>query len=151
MSRRNNAETLRARTLVTPDGCWEWQGKLLRAGYGEAHYRGRQMVAHRAMWLAVGREIPAGLQLDHLCNNRRCCNPDHLEPVTSSENVKRGWQRGRPLTGATARNAAKTHCNAGHELAGDNLYRWRGGRICRACNRTRQAEAQARKREGSPA
>jgi hypothetical protein len=143
-ARVNDLSSLKSRTLVTADGCWEWQGKVIYSGYGEAHYQNRQMQAHRAMWLASGRPIPNGLQLDHLCRNRRCCNPDHLEPVTCAENIRRGWA-------ARGRNPLADRCGRGHRYDDGNTYYHRGQRYCRACNRLHAANSRARQqRRGLP-
>lgn len=74
------------------------------------------------------------LELDHLCRNRRCCRPDHLEPVTHKENVLRGMA-------PSAINARKTHCKRGHEFTAENIYPSPDGvRRCRECRRLRHAE-----------
>lgn len=113
---------------VTDAGCWEWQRGLNFGGYGSMRIEGKRWMAHRAAYeLAIG-PIPAGLDLDHLCRNRKCCNPEHLEPVTRSENLRRG-EVGRW-------NLATTHCPQGHPYDDENTYQdkrgWRGCRTCRA-------------------
>lgn len=70
-------------------GCWQWTGTLMWTGYGQIGRQGRNVAAHRAMWEHVRGPIPEGMQLDHLCHNRRCVNPAHLEPVSAAENGKR--------------------------------------------------------------
>ena len=106
-------------------GCWLWTASL-SGGYG--HYdHGR---AHRIAYLALVGPTP--MQLDHKCRVRSCCNPEHLEPVTSRENTMRG-------SGLAAQEAARTHCPRGHALSGSNLVasclRRKGKRNCKQCAR----------------
>jgi hypothetical protein len=81
--------------IVDKNGCWVWQGVLTRKGYGmkrDAQQAGKKRPAHAIYWeLANGVEVPRGLQIDHLCRNKACVNPAHLEPVTASENKRRDW------------------------------------------------------------
>lgn len=79
-----------SRYVVMESGCWEWQGAKDEDGYGIGWWGGRKTPAHRASWLASGRELASGVPLDHLCRNKPCVNPDHLEPVTTAENTRRG-------------------------------------------------------------
>lgn len=78
-----------SRYEVQPDGCWRWQGSLNHAGYGRIKLRDRWQAIHRAVYEAHRGPIPDGLELDHLCRNRACVNPDHLEPVARQENIRR--------------------------------------------------------------
>ncbi len=73
-----------------PLECWEWTGAHAPQGYGQIRAYGKTQNAHRIAWEIVRGEIPDGLQIDHLCRNRGCVNPAHLEPVTQRENILRG-------------------------------------------------------------
>lgn len=108
-------------------GCWNWSSSLNRNGYGEFWFNGTSVRAHRFSFELLKSKILHGLQLDHLCRNRKCVNPNHLEAVTNHENVIRG-------IGPTAKNYSKTHCESGHEFTKENTYlKKHGGRECRTC------------------
>lgn len=106
--------------------CWIWTGARHGMGYGN-FFATKYMLAHRFSYELANGPIPDGLTLDHLCRNRLCVNPDHLEPVTIRENLMRG-------IGPSAIAARTTHCPKGHEYSGLNIY-WakNGKRICRLC------------------
>lgn len=112
--------------MVDDAGCWLWTASLDGAGYSKIRVDGRLFNAHRWYYEMINGPIPKGLQLDHLCRVRRCVNPDHLEPVTQQENIRRG-------EGIGVINARKTHCPKGHPYAGDNLIVRSGSRGCRTC------------------
>jgi HNH endonuclease len=130
------------RVSIAATGCWLWV-RPMPDGYGRLRYGGKGSkfgVAHRFSYEALVGSIPLGLQLDHLCRVRNCVNPDHLEPVTSRENTFRGDT-------PAARNAAKTHCPAGHEYDNANTYICkRGIRMCRACSRDRMRKVRSQER-----
>lgn len=117
--------------------CWMWIGTLGNHGYGVIG-KGRRdepvLLAHRLSYETYVGPIPDGMQLDHLCRNRRCVNPAHLQPVTRRINILRGES-------APAKNARKTHCPRGHEYTPDNTFFTKtGSRLCCACGRERGHE-----------
>lgn len=124
--------------------CWVWTGATDGGGrYGSIGYARKVWRTHRLAYTLLVGPVPDGMDLDHLCRVTLCCNPAHLEPVTHQTNIHRG-------VSIQARNAAKTHCHRGHELAGDNL-RVRvsdGGRVCLACERINYENRQAKIRRG---
>lgn len=98
------AEWLFARAEVTTDpaACWTWTGSLNGDGYGKLRVDGRMSLAHRVAYETCVGPIEDGLVLDHLCNNRACVRPSHLEPVTQGENLARGRARRRALAEVAA-------------------------------------------------
>lgn len=121
--------------------CWVWTCAT-REGYGAIWYNGRTVGAHCVAYELEREPIPDGLVIDHLCRNRLCCNPAHLEPVTDGVNIRRG-------VSPFALNAAKTNCPAGHPYDEENTYVDRdGGRQCKMCHHQRQQEAWQLKSQG---
>ena len=112
--------------VIEETGCWSWVGAKNSEGYGSWWVGGRHHRAHRVMYERTKGPIPDGLVIDHLCRNRDCVNPDHLEVVTNRENIMRG-------EGYTAQQVRKTHCKRGHQLNEANIARFQGRRSCRAC------------------
>lgn len=129
-------------TKVDSSGdCWEWLADKTN-GYGRFVIGNNKKVrAHRFAYERLVGEIPEGLVIDHLCRNRACVNPKHMEVVTNRENILRG-------EGLTAINARKTHCNRGHKFTSENT-RPNGvngkGRKCRECANSKQRERRALK------
>lgn len=106
--------------------CWLWTRATHPDGYGNIRVSGRGRFAHRLAYeLEIG-PVPEGLELDHLCRVRICVNPDHLEPVTHAENMRRG------STGIL--RVPQTHCVRGHPFDEQNTRWSKGRRICRACS-----------------
>jgi HNH endonuclease len=131
-------DRLRARLIIDPSGCLLWTGRVASDGYGRITVKGAPWLVHRIAWELEYGPIPDGLVLDHVrawgCYHRHCANIAHLEPVTVRENLMRADT-------FQARNAAKTHCDSGHEFTPENtyIYTYKGSRWrqCRTCPRVR--------------
>lgn len=136
LPKRTSADRFWAAVDRAEHGCWPWKGSQRRGGYGRVRIAGRDFAAHRVAYEMEIGAIPEGLELDHLCRNRLCVRPSHLEPVTGQVNTLRGET-------LAAENAAKQRCIHGHEFTPENTY-WRGTghRTCRTCQR----DAMRRKR-----
>lgn len=133
-----------AKIRVRPGGCWAWTASTNGEGYGTFNIgppapRGDRMrLTHRLTWETLFGPVPDGLELDHACRVRECCNPAHLEAVTHQVNVLRG-------TSPAAAHAVKTHCPSGHPYDGANTHITKKGvRQCRACDRERKRVAARR-------
>ena len=109
----------------TEHGCWQWIGHKLK-GYGKFQIGPSSLLAYRWLYKEIHGSLTPGLELDHLCRNRACVNPEHLEPVSHLENIRRGkW-------------ATATHCPNGHEYTPESTaVGKRGTRLCRPCSRVR--------------
>lgn len=121
----NNIERFRTRFNIINE-CWVWD-KPNNDGYGFFRMDGRTYTAHAASWVLFQGEIPYKYTVDHLCRNRSCVNPDHLEPVPHVVNIRRGTGHG-----------SKAHCPRKHEYNEKNTRVYRGMRYCRACDKERK-------------
>jgi hypothetical protein len=120
--------------------CWQWAGGYFKKGYGVFNIASGAFPAHRISYTALIGIIPQGLTLDHLCRNRGCVNPFHLEPVTAIENTKRG------NSGINMRS--KTHCKRGHEFNSENMkIGSRGARCCIICLKMLNHQCYERRKE----
>jgi hypothetical protein len=123
--------------IEVEDDCWIYQGRKSQTGYGNVTvYPKKESRAHRVVYEALVGPIPKGMEIDHLCRRRACVNPDHLEPVTHTENVRRGYW-------------GKNECVNGHEFTEANTrhYRTTKGkdiRICRECERIKWYTSQGK-------
>lgn len=111
-------------------GCWNWTRDMRSNGYGQITIAGRSQNAHRAVYELLVEPVPTGMHLDHLCRNRRCVKPEHMEVVTPRENAVRGYY------------GQKQFCVQGHPYKGDNLYvsyRKETGYPKRGCKTCRRA------------
>lgn len=112
--------------------CWPWVGGFDAYGYGSFNDGQKTVKSHRFAYEQLIGNLSAGLSLDHLCRNRACVNPHHMEQVTRGENVLRS-----PIN-ITAINARKTHCNNGHSLSDAYVDKTKGWRKCRQCHSERR-------------
>lgn len=128
------------KNLRIGNGCWEWAGAKSGHGYAVIYSGGgKSLLGHRVVYELVCGSIPDGLEIDHLCRNRSCVRPDHLEPVTHAENIRRTgpfkkWEK----------------CAKGHPLSGENLKSMGRGKFrCKACHREQSRKRIERFRQKS--
>jgi hypothetical protein len=115
------------------DSCWLWNASKCQNGYGRFRFKGMARLAHRIAYELINGKIPDGMEIDHLCNNSSCVNPDHLEAVPHAENMKRLQKRLR-------------YCKQGHEYTEENTYMTpKGHKQCKTCRKIYDRESKARK------
>ena len=136
LPRSFNAQRFWSHVRKDPEGCWTWARKPDDSGYGRFRVGSKIWYVHVLSYLSEVGPIPEGWEVDHLCRNRACVRPDHLEAVTGYVNMLRG-------DAPAAQNARKTHCDKGHEFTEDNTI-WKGERRnCVACRKvSREVEKQ---------
>lgn len=136
-------DRIMGKVRVTDAGCWEFTGCKVRGGYGQIRIAGKGQYTHRVMHELHSGPIPEGYDIDHLCRNRACCNPSHLEAVTRAVNAARTPPGARGQNRATVEKA-KTHCPQGHPYDDENTRTNAAGhRWCRACQRARYQSKKA--------
>ena len=144
---QNQASVLRDykdRIQVRDGSCWQWVGGCNEDGYGVLRLHNKGHMAHRFVYEKLVATVPKSLVMDHLCRNRACVNPEHMEPVTQRTNLLRG-------EGFAAKRAAQTHCIHGHEFIPENTYVRKGRlRQCKECAKRIERARAAKKRTAAP-
>src|ERR1017187_10429938 len=130
--------SIQARSVETPSGCWAWTGYINARGYGQVRHQRRLRRGHRLAYILAKGPISDGFEIDHLCRQRDCVNPPHLEAVTHQENCRRYTR-------------LITHCPQGHEYTPENTKIPADGyRDCRTCQNEPRRELHLRAKMGNP-
>lgn len=132
---KTREERLWSGIIIDPNsGCWLWTKHVDACGYGRMGFEGKVVSVHRFSYETFVGKIPIGLEIDHKCRTRCCARPDHLEPVTHLENVRRGDAKLKGL-----HNKNKAYCKFGHQYNEENTgQNENGSRYCRICCRLRR-------------
>ena len=121
---REDEKRFLSHVKIIDSGCWEWQGRISNKGYAHFFWDKSTKNAHRFSYKQYVGPLTKGLQIDHLCRNKTCVNPSHLEQVTQQVNISRIPRH------------TKTHCKKGHEYTPENSYFYKETkRCCRICLR----------------
>lgn len=121
MRERSLIRRFRASYVVDGNGCWVWTRVLNSRGYARICVNNKMVLAHRWIWMRWNGEIPDGLCVDHICENKRCVNPDHMQLLTPRDNILRSCP-------------PKTRCPKGHVLDEVGYYMDSGRRRCKPCH-----------------
>jgi transposase-like protein len=133
------AEERFLRSVDKTGECWLWTGARNSSGYAQMHLEGRKQLMHRWSYSYYVTPIPAGMEIDHLCRNRICVRPGHLEAVTTAENQRRAVPFRTPVT----------QCPSGHSYTEENTYVNRhGSPVCRKCRNVYSANLRRIRRGG---
>jgi hypothetical protein len=127
-------ERFMRKVRILDNGCWEWLGARTPYGYGNFGWEGHNGMglSHRFAYESLIGKVPKGKELDHLCKNKWCVNPKHLEPVTHQENMMRGYSSDY----IKLRRRLKARCPHGHLFTKNNTkINYRGARVCKTCER----------------
>lgn len=141
-----------SKTVITPSGCIEWTGAKSANGYGRigfsygqsGHYTTTAVVHRLSLVWALGADLPSDADVDHLCRNRACIRPDHLEAVSRRENIRRGVGTG---SDTIRLEALSDVCKRGHDLSADNAWAFSrsGAKVTRTCRLCRNENARRRR------